>query len=71
MWCSRSPCEKNTNGVNVSLNLPQKLILVPEDVVVLGEALLECGAIDAAVQDLFLAHLAVCRRVSVAYVHLE
>ena len=55
----------------VDVDVEGRVLALPEDVVVFGEALLEGGAVDAAVQHLLLAHFAVGRRVAVAYVHLE
>ena len=55
----------------VDVDVEGRVLALPEDVVVFGEALLEGGAVDAAVKHLLLAHFAVGRRVAVAYVHLE
>ena len=55
----------------VDVDVEGRVLALAEDEVVLREALLERRAVDAAVQDLLLAHLAIGRRLPVAYVHLK
>ena len=55
----------------VHVNVERRVLALAKHVVVLREPLLERGAVDLAVQHLLPADFAVCRRVSVGYVHLE